>query len=240
MNVELLQENAEKIKKYGLDDNLKQIATAASQEARDRLRLLFPYATIFDANASLENILGLTDGHIEGLSILDLGCGDGTSFAPVLSEALGLLGANVTGVDLDELSFADKVHFSYVQYNMVMPMHEVPGLLKEKDIIIAKHLLHHGLKATRERYDLVSSREGDYGEWRRYKKLLSWVARENNRASLYIIDEPEIKTFAEEFHLDVMSAKTLQQQEIASVVQEVLLKDHFSSLYALGKHYSWR
>jgi len=240
MDINLLRENAEKMKRDGLDSTLKAIATDASLEARTRLRMLFPRATIFDANTSLEVLLGLTNGQVNNLRVLDIGCGDGTAFAPVLSEALGLLGATVTGVDLEDMSYTDKLHFSYVKYNMVMPMHEVPGLLKEKDVIIAKHLLHHGLKATRERYDLVSSREGNYGEWRRYTKLLSWVARENNRDSLYVVDEPEVRTFAQEFRLDADSAKKTQQKEITRLVQEVLFKDHFSLLYGVNTYLPWR
>ncbi len=221
MEIETLRKNARLIKENGLDSRVLSISQEALKEGEKRVRNISPASIIFPCDNLLNHLLGLYSGHVERLKILDLGCGDGDFFAPILAESLSYLGANVDGIDIEPRD-KDRFGFNYINFDLLhLPNSECWGY---HEIIIAKNILACGLKFDEGLFSIVRPFWGALQEWESYKGIVNKIRLNNKKESLYVLEAPSDDIFKTESN---SSQETLKKKnlEISSVTKEILLRD---------------
>lgn len=110
--------------------------------------------------SDLSQILLVCDGAVDGMRVLDLGCGSPSeetyfpNFYPFTAEVLQRLGANVVGVDYRYNHSASYEHrvFDFSELGTVEAEQALSG---DYDLIIARRLLCEGLRRVMNEYKTI-------------------------------------------------------------------------------------
>lgn len=208
MELEKIKANANSMKLKGLDSKLVGTAKEVYDKTLEKIKGYRGVKThVYDGSLIAET-LNLFEGSVEGLKILDLGCGTYSfgrgDYSPVLSTAFSLLGADVTGVDFSEDSeqtrkkVFEKYGFNYIKRNFALfgfenyISEEDKKRVSNNDLVILHSLLHYGLMID----DTCSGIY--YGldeEWNQYSRIVSEVKKLNQNA-LGILQIPLPKHFS--------------------------------------------
>lgn len=227
MTPEEFRYNAEMMKKHGLDPRIANVAKDAFMEAERRTEPRYGDRTqSHTTEEQLGLILGLFGGDMNGRKVLDMGCGssndsvpfDSGLYSPILSCALSYLGANATGLDLDEVEeeVAEKWGFNYEVFDISRPERysERKDIFTGNELVVAKTLLSDGLKNPEKgRYDAVGDKGGDV-EWETYVKMVNTLKEINGKDAVYFLHIPHSFNFdwVHDYMMHMQKAKDSQEE----------------------------
>ena len=206
LNKEQLRLIGQNIEKNGIDECILK-------EAKNVYNTSYAQALRFDSSRSpcthvlpqtIAYIMTLFENSFSQMKFLDLGCGMGegvTSYTPVLSIAMKNLGAEVYAIDFfpdRKNKFKDLgIHYSSCDLNKwllrEMRFQELKGREEEffsnNDFVAARSFLNGGLaQSFTSCYGNVSASYGFPDEYDFYKKIISKVARSNEKSAVYELD----------------------------------------------------
>lgn len=114
-------------------------------ENNSKLKRIFPHVVLSPTMQRFEQDYEGYLENVEGLKILDLGCGHGEGSLALLER-----GASVSGIDIsqnyidDAISIADRAGFSNKNYSFsVMDAHALTFENETFDLVIGRGILHH-------------------------------------------------------------------------------------------------
>jgi SAM-dependent methyltransferase len=231
MDINQLRENSKRNFENGL---IEKIASAIKEGEKRVKGYSNPNAGIFRPLDQIVRLVHLYGGSIKGLKILDLGCGSGDSYAPIVAETLSYMGANVTGIDSPYESHEPRSRgFNYVEFDLDSGLESVTQeegerLFGNKDVVIAKSLLGSGLCYGRN----INPGEFAIKEWEVYKKLIQTVRSYNKGDALYILEVPHgdtLEAIAKKKNLSENERNELIKKEMKGIAKEILIpleKEH--------------
>jgi len=174
------------------------------------------------SSSIIENILNFYQGSVKNKKILDIGCGNGWEYAPIIGVALTYLGANVTGIDISESK-----HFKIIQADLSNLEENVLNQVENNDLVIAKSLLNHGLMI-KENGNAIYYDENK--EWEIYSKIMNEIYSVN-RSAKYLIQAYKDKIDKNSIIFEYLPPKML----VGDIIKEAYPNHYFCDFQRLDE-----